>query len=177
MVRWAEWTTAGSDTSSDLSSLTGSTGEGNSLLERSFVRAGAKPSDTLEGPIIEARSPMRAWCLQRAVLLLALAASLGMAQQKKSPVNGAWDLRVGSESYRIAFVEEDGDVRGTVTLPNGETTEIEYGLIFGDELEFLTVEGGVEHEWTAKVSRNSIKGERVNLDEETTVRFTAKRAR
>ena len=100
-----------------------------------------------------------------------------MAQQKKSPVNGTWDLRVGTESYRIAFVEEDGDVRGTVTLPNGETTEIEYGLIFGDELEFLTVEGGVEHEWTAKVSRNSIRGERVNLDEETTVRFTAKRAR
>ena len=100
-----------------------------------------------------------------------------MAQQKKSPVNGTWDLRVGTESYRIAFVEEDGDVRGTVTLPNGETTEIEYGLIFGDELEFLTVERGVEHEWTAKVSRNSIRGERVNLDEETAVRFTAKRAR
>ena len=120
---------------------------------------------------------MRARYFSRAVLLLAIAASLCMAQQKKSPVNGTWDLRVGTESYRIAFVEEDGDVRGTVTLPNGETTEIEYGLIFGDELEFLTVEGGVEHEWTAKVSRNSIRGERVNLDEETTVRFTAKRAR
>ena len=64
-----------------------------------------------------------------------------------------------------------------MTQPTGKTTEIEYGLIFGDELEFLTVEGGVEHEWTAKVGRNSIKGERVNLDEETTVRFTARRAR
>ncbi len=113
----------------------------------------------------------------RAMLFLALAATLGLAQQKKSPVNGTWDLKVSTESYRIAFVEEDGDVRGTVTLPDGESIEIEYGLIFGDELEFLTVEGGVEHEWTAKVSRNSIKGERLNLDEETAVQFTAKRAR
>ena len=177
MVRPTGWTTAGGDARSDLSSLTCSTGEGNSLLDRSFTRAGAKPSDALEGHIIGARIPMRARCFPRAVLLLALAASLSLAQQKKSPVNGVWDLKVGTESYRIAFVEEDGDVRGTVTLPNGESIEIDYGLIFGDELEFSTVEGSVEHEWTAKVSRNSIKGERVNLDEETAVRFTAKRAR
>lgn len=120
---------------------------------------------------------MRARDLLGVTLILALAATAGLAQKKKSPVNGTWDLKVGSESYRIAFVEDDGDVRGTVTLPNGESTEIEYGLIFGDELEFLTVEGGVEHEWTAKVGKNSIKGDRVNLDEETAVQFTAKRAR
>ena len=110
------------------------------------------------------------------LLILVLGATLCLAQKKKSPVNGTWDLKVGSETYRIAFVEDEGDVRGTVTLPNGESTEIEYGLIFGDELEFLTVEDGVEHEWTAKVSRNSIKGERVNLDTERSVRFTARRA-
>ena len=109
------------------------------------------------------------------LLILVLGATLCLAQ-KKSPVNGTWDLKVGSETYRIAFVEDEGDVSGTVTLPNGESTEIEYGLIFGDELEFLTVEDGVEHEWTAKVSRNSIKGERVNLDTERSVRFTARRA-
>ena len=115
--------------------------------------------------------------LLRFIVVLALAATVGLAQKKKSPVNGAWDLKVGSETYRIEFVEDDGDVSGAVTLPNGESTEIEYGLIFGNELEFLTVESGVEHEWTAKVSKNSIKGERVNLDEETAVQFTAKRAR
>ena len=113
----------------------------------------------------------------RFFLVLALAATAGLSQKKKSPVNGTWDLKVGSASYRIEFVEEDGDVRGTVILPSGESTEIEYGLIFGNELEFLTVESGVEHEWTAKVSKNSIKGERVNLDEETAIQFSAKRSR
>ncbi len=112
----------------------------------------------------------------RAVLVVALLVSFGLAQNKKSPVNGTWDLKVGAQAYRIVFVEEDGDVRGTVVLPSGESVEIEYGLIFGDELEFSTVEGGVEYEWTAKVNKNSIKGGRVNLDDETEVRFTAKRA-
>ena len=115
--------------------------------------------------------------LLRLILVLALAATAALSQKKKSPVNGTWDLKVGSESYRIEFIEDDGDVSGIVTLPNGESTEIEYGLIFGNELEFLTVESGVEHEWTAKVSKNSIKGERVNLDEETAVPFTARRSR
>lgn len=115
--------------------------------------------------------------LSTLLLTLALGATLCLAQKKKSPVNGTWDLKVGSETYRIEFVEDEGDVRGTVTLPSGTSTEIEYGLIFGDELEFLTVESGVEHEWTAKVSRNSIKGARVNLDTERSVQFTAKRVR
>ena len=120
---------------------------------------------------------MRPHYLLSTLLTLALVVGPLLGQKKKSPVNGTWNLKVGAQTYRIAFEEDDGDVRGTVTLPNGESTEIEYGLIFGDELEFLTVENGVEHEWTAKVNRNSIKGERVNLDEETAVRFSAQRAR
>ena len=120
---------------------------------------------------------MRARYLLAVISVLALAANLALAQKKKSPVNGTWDLKVGGVPYRITFVEDEGDVSGTVTLPDGKTTNIEYGLIFGDELEFLTVEGGVEHEWTAKVGKNSIKGERVDLDEETAVQFTAKRTR
>lgn len=112
----------------------------------------------------------------RGLLILGLAIPVGLAQ-KKSPVNGTWNLSVGGQSYRIEFVEEDGDVRGKVTLPDGKAIEVEYGLIFGKELEFTTVENGVEFEWTAEVSRNSIKGERVNLDDETAARFTARRAR
>lgn len=109
-------------------------------------------------------------------LLLALAVPSAFAQ-KKSPVNGTWRLEVGGHAYRVEIVEEDGDVSGTFTLPGGESVEIEYGLILGKELEFTTVENGVEYEWTANVSRNSIKGERLNLDEDSTERFTAKRTR
>ncbi len=119
---------------------------------------------------------MRIKRLATGILILALAATLALAQ-KKSLVSGNWELRVGGQTYRIAFVDEDGDVSGTVTLPSGETTDVEYGLAFGKELEFSTVENGVEFEWTAEVSRNSIKGERLNLDEESTVRFTGKRSR
>ena len=113
----------------------------------------------------------------RLALVLALATAPVFAQKKESPVSGTWELKVGSQTYRFAFVDDEGDVSGTVTLPGGNTAEVEYGFFFGGELEFITVENGVEHEWTAKVSRNSIRGERVNLDEETTVRFTAKRVR
>lgn len=119
---------------------------------------------------------MRTRDVLRGVLILALVVGVGLAQ-KKSPVNGTWDLNVGGQSYRIDFVEEDGDVSGTVTLPSGESTEVEYGLVFGKELEFSTVENGTEFEWTAEVSRNSIKGERLNVDDDSTERFTGKRSR
>lgn len=111
------------------------------------------------------------------VLALGAGSALGQRSKKKSPLNGTWTLTVGPETYRIEFVEDEGDVRGQVTLPGGAQTEIDYGLLLGDELEFLTTENGVEHEWTAKVSRKSIKGQRVNLDSEVGVRFTARRAR
>ncbi len=116
----------------------------------------------------------RVWLL--GIALLAVAAPVCLAQ-KKSPVNGEWEANVGSQTYRFDFTEDQGDVTGTGTLPNAQTIEVEYGLIFGKELEFTTVEDGVEYEWTAEVSRNSIKGERVNLDDETAVRFTARRVR
>ncbi len=119
---------------------------------------------------------MHARDLLKGILILALALPMGFAQ-KKSPINGTWNVNVGGQTYRIEFVEEDGDVRGTVTLPSGESTDVEYGLVFAKELEFSTVENGVEFEWTGEVSRNSIKGERVNLDDETSLRFAGKRAR
>lgn len=115
----------------------------------------------------------------RAIVITILLASLGFAQggKKKNPVNGKWDAQVGSQSYHLVIVEDQGDVSGTVTPAGGESVDIEYGLIFGDELEFTTVEGGSEFEWTAKAGKSSIKGTRVNLDDETELRFTAKRAR
>lgn len=115
----------------------------------------------------------------RAILITILLTSLGFAQggKKKNPVNGKWDAKVGSQSYHFVIVEDEGDVSGTVTPAGSEPVEIEYGLILGDELEFTTVEGGVEFEWTAKAGKNSIKGTRMNLDDESEVRFSAKRAR
>lgn len=115
----------------------------------------------------------------RAILVTALAAGLGFAQggQKKNPVNGKWDATVGGRPYHFVISEDQGDVSGTVTPAGGGPIEIEYGLIFDDELEFTTVEGGVEFEWTAKAGKNAIRGTRVNLDDESEVRFTAKRAR
>ena len=115
----------------------------------------------------------------RVILVATLLASLAFAQggRKKNPVNGKWDATVGGRPYHFLIVEDQGDVTGTVTPAGGEPVEIEYGLIFDDELEFTTVEGGVEFEWTAKAGKNAIRGTRVNLDDESEVRFTAKRAR
>ena len=114
--------------------------------------------------------------LRLVLVVLALAVPLALAQ-KKSPVNGSWVIVAGSQTFQATFEEDEGDVRGTVTLPQGQAVEIEYGLVIGKELEFTTMENGVEFEWTAEVGRNSIRGERVNLDEETAVKFTAKRKR
>ena len=116
--------------------------------------------------------------LARVLVALALVASIATAQkQKKSPIVGTWEVKVGSSVYRIAFDEDQGDVAGTVTLPSGESIEVEYGLIIGDELEFSTVEGGTEYEWTAKAGKNSFRGTRLNLDDDSEVRFSAKRTR
>lgn len=115
----------------------------------------------------------------RAIWIATLLVSLAFAQggRKKNPVNGKWDATVGGRPYHLVIVEDQGDVTGTVTPAGREPVEIEYGLIFDDELEFTTVEGGVEFEWTAKAGKNAIRGTRVNLDDESEVRFTAKRAR
>ena len=115
----------------------------------------------------------------RAIWIATLLAGLAFAQggQKKNPVNGKWDATVGGRPYHFVIVEDQGDVTGTATPAGAEPVEIEYGLIFDDELEFTTVEGGVEFEWTAKAGKNAIRGTRVNLDDESEVRFTAKRAR
>ncbi len=110
--------------------------------------------------------------------LLAAFLAIGVASaQRQSRVKGTWEAKVGQETFHFDFQDDQGDVTGTVRLPGGETVEVEYGLVLGKEFEFTTVENGVEFEWTAEVSRNSIKGERVNLDTEAAVRFNAKRRR
>lgn len=116
----------------------------------------------------------KVWLL--GIALMAVTLPLCLAQ-KKSPVNGRWEAKLGSQTYRFDFTEDQGDVTGSIRLPDDQAVEVEYGLIFGKELEFTTVEDGVEYEWTAEVSRNSIKGERLNLDDETVIRFTARRTR
>ncbi len=110
------------------------------------------------------------------ILFSALTLSVGFAQ-KESPVNGDWKAEVAGESYSFSFTEDQGDVDGTVQLPDGETIEIEFGLVLGKELEFTTIEETVEFEWTAELTRNSLKGERMNLENDSVVRFSAKKVR
>ncbi len=106
--------------------------------------------------------------------LIALTTTLAIGQ-KKSPINGRWEVKVGAQVYRFTFAEDEGDVSGTATLPDGSTVEIGYGLIVGPHLEFSTTEKNIEYEWTAEVSRSGVKGERLNLENDKTVQFTGKK--
>ena len=106
--------------------------------------------------------------------LIVLTASFAIAQ-KKSHINGRWELKVGSQAYNFTFAEDEGDVSGTATLPDGKTIEIDYGLIVGPDFEFSTTENNIEFEWTAEVSKSGIKGERMNLEDDSTAKFTGKK--
>lgn len=108
------------------------------------------------------------------LFLITLAAPFAAAQ-KQAPVNGVWEIQVGAQTYRFAFTADQGDVTGTATLPEGATIEIDYGLIVGSDLEFSTIESNIEYEWTAEVSKSRLKGERLNLEDDSTVRFTGKK--
>ena len=106
--------------------------------------------------------------------LIVLTASFAIAQ-KKSHINGRWELKVGSQTYSFTFAEDEGDVSGTATLPDGKTIEIDYGLIVGPDFEFSTTENNIEFEWTAEVSKSGLKGERMNLEDDSTAKFTGKK--
>ena len=108
--------------------------------------------------------------------LFALLAPVAAAQ-KKSPINGRWEIKVGARIYLFTLVEDQGDVTGTVVLPEGTTIEIDYGLIVGPDFEFSTTENNIEYEWTAAVSRSGLKGERLNLEDDSSVKFTGKKKR
>ena len=106
--------------------------------------------------------------------LIALTTTLAVGQ-KKSPINGRWEVKVGAQTYSFTFAEDEGDVSGTATLPDGTTIEIDYGLIVGPDLEFSTTEKNIEYEWTGEVSRSGIKGDRLNLENDQNVTFTGKK--
>lgn len=108
-------------------------------------------------------------------LCLTLLAAPFAAAQRKSPINGKWEIRVGAQTYLFTLAEDQGDVTGTAVLPDGTTVVIDYGLIVGAEFEFSTTENNVEYEWTAELSRSGLKGERLNLDDDSSVRFTGKK--
>ncbi len=108
--------------------------------------------------------------------LIALAAPFAAAQ-KKSPIDGRWEIKVGAQVYGFTFAEDQGDVTGAAVLPDGTTVEIAYGLIVGPDFEFSTTENNIEYEWTAEVSKSGLKGERLNLEDDSIVRFTGKKKR
>ena len=110
------------------------------------------------------------------LFVLALTASTALAQ-KKSPINGRWEAKVAGQTYRFTFAEDQGDIEGAATLPNGKTIDIRYGFIFGNEFEFTTEEGEDVFEWTGDVSSSSIKGERLNLEDDSTVKFSGKKTK
>ena len=115
----------------------------------------------------------------RIVLWLCLLATSApfAAAQKKSPIEGKWEIKVGALTYLFTLAEDQGDVTGTAVLPDGTTVAIDYGLIVGPDFEFSTTENNVEYEWTVEVSRSRLKGERLNLNDDSTVRFSAKKKR
>ncbi len=106
--------------------------------------------------------------------LIALAAPFATAQ-KKSLINGRWEIKVEAWTYLFTFAEDQGDVTGTAVLPDGTTIKIDYGLIVGSEFEFSTTENNIEYEWTANISKSGVKGERLNLEDDSIVRFTGKK--
>ena len=54
---------------------------------------------------------------------MAVALPLCLAQ-KKSPVNGRWEAKLGSQTYRFDFTEDQGDVTGSIRLPDDQTIEL-----------------------------------------------------
>jgi hypothetical protein len=90
-------------------------------------------------------------------------------------IKGKWQATAAGHQYVLDLRLEDGDLVGTVQLPNRKTVKVEDGIFVVDEFSFSTVEDEVEWEWNGTVSEAGMKGERERADNDTTEAFTAKR--
>jgi hypothetical protein len=125
------------------------------------------------------------WLLTAATLLTGL---LGFgapgAPQAQGPdgarnpadlIKGKWQATVGGRAYILDLRLEDGDLVGSVQLPNRKTVNIEDGIFVVDEFSFTTIEDEVEWEWSGTISESGLEGERERFDTDAHEDFTAKR--
>lgn len=90
-------------------------------------------------------------------------------------IKGKWRADVAGKAFLFDLRVEEGDLLGTVTLPNRKVVEVEDGICVSDEFSFSTVEGEVEWEWNGTISESGLEGERERFDTDATEAFTAKR--
>jgi hypothetical protein len=90
-------------------------------------------------------------------------------------IKGKWQADVAGKAYVFDLRVEEGDLLGTVTLPNRKVVEVEDGVCVSDEFSFSTVEGEIEWEWNGTISESGLEGERERFDTDATEDFTAKR--
>jgi hypothetical protein len=90
-------------------------------------------------------------------------------------IKGKWQATVGGRPYILDLRLEEGDLVGSVQLPNRKTVNIEDGIFVVDEFSFTTIEDDVEWEWSGTISESVLEGERERFDTDAHEAFTAKR--
>jgi hypothetical protein len=135
------------------------------------------------GGLAKLNAPGPSFLLPAALLLafvLGCAAASSAQDKTEQPaapkIDGRWTAEIAGKTYTLDLRLEDGDLLGTVRLPNNKTAEVTDGICVTDEFSFTTVEDGVEWEWTGTFNEAELKGERLRLDAEQTQSFTAKRS-
>ena len=129
------------------------------------------------------RDPLRVHVLATAAFFACLWAAVGaplpqQAGQGRDPtemIRGKWQATVAGRSYTLDLRVEEGDLLGTVVLPNRQSVKVENGVCVSDEFSFTTTESEVEWEWSGTISEAGLEGERERFDIEATEAFTAKR--
>jgi hypothetical protein len=90
-------------------------------------------------------------------------------------IKGKWQAKVAGRTYALDLRVEDGDLVGTVLLPNHKTVKVQDGICVSDEFSFTTVEDEIEWEWNGTISDSGLAGERERFDTDATEAFTATR--
>ena len=90
-------------------------------------------------------------------------------------LKGKWRATVAGREYTLELRVEEGDLLGTVVLPNRKTVPVEDGICVSAEFSFTTIEDEVEWEWNGTISDSGLEGERERVDNDVTETFTAKR--
>jgi hypothetical protein len=93
-----------------------------------------------------------------------------------NPINGRWLAEIEGLQFLLDLAVYDGDLLGSVTLPDGEKVSITRGICVTDEFSFTTTEKGVEWDWGGLVSESTLEGDRHRFDNDESQEFTAERA-